>query len=61
MRKSKRLCETESELGKGAGRVVTFDVGVLSDSCNSPAYRISSTPVVFKPCRGAAALSSLTL
>lgn len=35
-----------------------FDVGVFFDSYNSPAYRISSTQVVLKLCRRAAALSS---
>lgn len=44
---------------EGKPRLGGFDVGVFfSDSYNSPAYRVSSTGVVFKPSRGAAALSS---
>lgn len=44
---------------EGEPRLGGFDVGVFfSDSYNSPAYRVSSTGVVFKPSRGAAALSS---
>lgn len=47
------------QVRKGARRAVRSHVGVFPDSCNSPAYRISSTTVAFKLRRGAAALSSL--
>lgn len=59
-REGRREAARDSRLGKERpGEPSDLMQAFFSDSCKSPAYRISSVPVASKPRRGAAALSSL--